>query len=206
MDIAQFNYTKLALNGNATCPDHMAVRQFPAILDPGHGWACAARAFLPPRCFPGARSQVPDRLVKRLVANHFVDYVMCIGYNFDHKMIEYAWMNSHVVSVQGNLVRARLTGASKTSQDGPRGQAGKDNQDQANQWRGVEVKILGYVTYDLAAQKFIQFDMVAMGHRWGGVSASRWEDFDRNPIGFEFRLATNRPEDRIPPYGFSDSY
>lgn len=162
-----------------------------------------ARAFLPPRCFPGARSQVPSNLVKRLAAHHFVDYVQCIGYPFDYKTIEYAWLTSTVVSVQGSLVRARLDGASKTSQDGPRGQAGKDNQDQLNQWRGVEVKILGWVTYDMAAEKFRQFDLVALGHRWGGVSGSRWEDFDRNPIGFEFRHATNRPEDRTPPYGLA---
>lgn len=160
-----------------------------------------ARAFLPPRCFPGARWRVPDRLIKRLAAHHFVDYVRCIGYPFDYRTIDYAWLNSTVSSVDGNLVKVRFTGASRTSQDGPRGQEGKDNQDQLNQWRGIEVKILGEATYDMAAEKFKQFDLVALGNRWGGVSASRWEDFEKNPIGFEFRLAPNDSHNRIPPYG-----
>lgn len=160
-----------------------------------------AREFLPKKLVQGARADVPAALIRRLAAHHIVDYVHCIGYPYDDEHVARASLTSTIVSVEGNLVTLRLTGASVTSQDGPRGQAGHENQDQSNQWRGVAVKILGRATYDCAAEKFTQFDMVALGERWGGVSMARWQDFDRNPIGFEFRLAGDRPIDRTPPYG-----
>jgi hypothetical protein len=162
-----------------------------------------ARAFLPETLEKGATREVPDALMKRLSVHHIVDYVHCIGYPYDDEHVERASLASTIESIERNLVKLRLTGASRTSQDGPRGQAGHDNLDQSNQWRGVEVTILGRATWDIGAGRFTQFDLVAIGQRWGGVSMSRWMDFDPNPIGFEFRLAGDRPIDRTPPYGIS---
>ena len=146
----------------------------------------------------GARYAVPNKLVKRLAAHHFVDYVQCIGYPYQYKTIEHASLTSSVESVEGNVVKVRLEGASKTSQKGSRKNRAEDADDNFTQSRGVEVKILGRATFDIKAEKFTQFDLVAIGHRWGGL---RWEDNARAPIGFEFRLAGDWPEDRTPPYG-----
>jgi hypothetical protein len=59
--------------------------------------------------------------------------------------------------------------------------------------------MLGRATYDVTAQAFTEFDLVAIGARWGGL---RWED-ESGPIGFEFRIAPGRTMDRTPPYGLT---
>lgn len=164
-----------------------------------------AQAFVPDRLEKGTRREIPATIVRRLAAHHFVDYVHCIGYPYDDAHIERAALTSTVESVDGEQVKLRLTGASRTSQKGPRGKTGEDNQDQTNQWRGVDVKILGHATWDGASQRFTQFELVAIGDRWGGVSMTRFADFAKNPIGFEFRLAGDRAIDRTSPYGIGGS-
>jgi len=164
-----------------------------------------ARELLPPNLVKGARHEVPERLVRRLAQHHLVDYVHCIGYPFEPEHVERAALIATVESIAGPLVELRLEGASRTSQDGPRGQAGHENEDQSRQWRGVDVELLGRATWDERAGRFLRFDLLALGHRWGGVSSSRWQDFAENPIGFEFRIAGRRPIDRTPPYGIHGS-
>ena len=165
-----------------------------------------AREFLPRRCAQGAKTEVPEKLVHRLAAHHFVDYVNCIGYPFETRMIEHASLTSTVVSIEENLVTIRLEGRSRTSQKGPKETPPDGDIDQTNQTRGVEVTLLGRATWDLAAEKFTVFDLVAIGNRWGGVSTTRWQDLSVEPIGFEFRLAGDRPMDRTPPYGLTWDY
>ena len=162
-----------------------------------------AREFLPRNFARGESGSVPKKLVHRLAAHHFVDYVRCIGYPYETRMIDYASLASTVVSIEENLVKIRLEGKSRTSQKGPRKTPPEGDVDQTNQTRGVEVKIVGRATWDLAAEKFTVFDLVAIGTRWGGISATRWHDLANEPIGFEFRLAGNRPMDRTPPYGLA---
>ena len=164
-----------------------------------------ARAFLPDRLEKGARHEVPATLVRRLAAHHFVDYVHCIGYPYDDAHIERAALTSTIESVDEGRVEIRLTGTSRTSQKGPRGKAGAENQDQTTQWRGVDVTVLGDATWDTTSERFTRFDLVAIGQRWGGVSMTRFADFAKNPIGFEFRLAGDRAIDRTAPYGICGS-
>lgn len=155
-----------------------------------------ADQFLPERREKGATREVPKPLVHRLAAHHFVDYVQCIGYPYEQSRIQHASLTSTVVGVEGHRIALRFEGKSKTSQDGAKGESDRTNTDQ---WRGVEVSILGRATYNLETNKFTVFDLVAIGKRWGGL---RWKD-DAGPIGFEFRLTPGRAMDRTPPYGLA---
>jgi hypothetical protein len=153
-----------------------------------------ARQFLPERLEAGATRDVPKKLVNRLAAHHFVDYVQCIGYPYDQSKIQHASLTVTVTKVDGDRVTLRLEGTWKTSQERTKDAEKRTNTDQ---WRGVEVTILGRATYDRKAEKFTAFDLVAIGQRWGGL---RWKD-EGSPIGFEFRLSPGRAMDRTPPYG-----
>jgi hypothetical protein len=157
-----------------------------------------ARQFLPKRREKGATRQVPKKLVNRLAAHHLVDYVQCIGYPYEYKTIKYASLTSTVVRAGSDQIVLRLEGRSKASQQGARGDA-NPRRSNTDQWRGVEVSLLGRATYDVKAEKFKTFDMVAIGKRWGGL---RWKD-EGGPIGFEFRIAPGRAMDRTPPYGLA---
>jgi hypothetical protein len=152
--------------------------------------------FLPERREKGATREVPKKLVNRLAAHHLVDYVQCIGYPYEHRTIKDASLTATVMQVERDRLTLRLEGKSKTSQEGARGASNRTN---TNQWRGVEVTILGRATYDLRAERFSAFDLVAIGKRWGGL---RWKD-EGGPIGFEFRIAAGRAMDRTPPYGLA---
>jgi hypothetical protein len=157
-----------------------------------------AQRFLPKRRAKGATATVPRSLVNRLAAHHFVDYVQCIGYPYEYRTIKHASLTSTVTQVEKGRMTLRLEGMSKTSQEGAR-PGSNPEPTHTDQWRGVEVAILGRATYDLKAERFTAFDVVAIGKRWGGL---RWKD-EGGPIGFEFRLARGRSMDRTPPYGLA---
>jgi hypothetical protein len=127
-----------------------------------------------------------------------VDYVQCIGYPYEYSTIKQASLTSTVMKTGNGRLTLRLEGKSKTAQEGPRGDE-NPKRTNTDQWRGVEVSMLGSATYDLKSEKFATFDLVAIGKRWGGL---RWKD-EGGPIGFEFRLAGNRAMDRTPPYGLN---
>ncbi len=154
------------------------------------------RQFLPEGREKGATREVPKELVNRLAAHHLVDYVQCIGYPYERSTIQHASLTSTVMRVEGDRVTIRLEGKSKTSQEGAKDPERRTNTDQ---WRGVEVALLGRATYDVKTERFTAFDLVAIGQRWGGL---RWKD-EGGPIGFEFRIAPGRAMDRTPPYGLS---
>jgi hypothetical protein len=188
-----------------------SMRDLPRTPPPADGWLVGSwnkdyvwfrkaemQQFLPERREMGATREVPKPLVNRLAAHHFVDYVQCIGYPYEHNTIRHASLTSTIVQVEGDRVTLRLGGNSKTSQEGARGGSNPDRTN-TNQWRGVEVTILGHATFDLKAEKFTTFDLVAIGTRWGGL---RWED-EGGPIGFEFRVSPGGSMDRTPPYGLA---
>ena len=55
---------------------------------------------------------------------------------------------------------------------------------------GVETRILGRATYDLDKGAFVEFEMVALGTRWGYTELNgRRRDPESGPVGFVFELA-----------------
>jgi hypothetical protein len=72
---------------------------------------------------------------------------------------------------------------------------------------GAEYRFLGYLRYDAARQRFVRFDVVALGEGWGGgrrqpatTNFYRGGEHRRWPMGIAMELVTaERPVDRIPP-------
>ena len=119
---------------------------------------------------------------------------------YDEKHVEKARLTAAVTAVDGNTVTLRLEGETRAAAEGRWPVRGyRDARNATPQKRGFETRLLGKATYDLKAERFTRFDMVAIGQRWGGL---RWKD-EGGPIGFEFRIAPGRAMDRTPPYGLT---
>jgi hypothetical protein len=75
------------------------------------------------------------------------------------------------------------------------------------QKRGYEARLLGRATYDVAKERFLTFELVAVGTRWGGTQFNvRRDDLDPAPMGVLFTLAGDSPWERVAPAFFNEVY
>lgn len=169
-----------------------------------------ARAFLPGQPVKGARLKVPRDLVERLARFHYVDLVRGHTAAFPAKAVERADLTVEVIDVRGNLVSLGFRGRTRTSEvhDGVHVE-GKWNAKAAGipepQTRGVDAKLEGQAVYDLKAERFLSFELLAVCERWGGNAYNGRldeRDFGPAPLGIVLRLAGNTAADRVPPMYF----
>lgn len=151
-----------------------------------------ARAFLPADPEPGARHEVPRRLVGRLARFHLLDNVRALNYAFfPEGAVEKAALTSEVVDVRGGLVSLRLEGATRAAQTETPHVAGE---------RGYDARLLGRATFDLGRRRFTAFELVAVGTRWGQGSCNlRHDDPGPAPMGVLLTLAGGSAAERLPP-------
>lgn len=145
-----------------------------------------ARSLLPASREPGARQPAPERLARRLAKCHLIDNVRGEAYPFDEADVKRAEMSLVVDRLDGDVVHFLIEGATRAEHGD----------------HGYESKLLGRASYDLKADKFTRFDLVAAGTRWGHRSrtGARQGDLDPAPLGIAFRLAaTTDGADRVPP-------
>jgi hypothetical protein len=66
--------------------------------------------------------------------------------------------------------------------------------------RGFETRLLGSAKYDLKQERFVAFEMVALGTRWGGTRYNRRaDDLEPGPPGVAFTLAGDTPAEHVAP-------
>ncbi len=97
-----------------------------------------------------------------------------------------------VRGVEGDLVRLRFEGASLAEERTPEAV------------RGFDARILGRASWNSKRERFVSFEMLAAGPRWGGKGPAptsvRSDDTGPNPLGVAFRLApSTEGPDRVPP-------
>ena len=71
--------------------------------------------------------------------------------------------------------------------------------------RGFEGKLLGRATFDPKTERFVAFELVAVGERWGATRYNFRTDLDRSPFGFASVLAGDKPIHHVAP-AFVDNY
>jgi hypothetical protein len=166
-----------------------------------------ARAFVPEQPVKGARHEVRRDVVKRLARYHFVDLVRGHTASFPQKAVERAELTAEVVDVKGNLVSLRYTGRTRTSEvhDGVHIE-GKWNAKGSGipdpQTRGIDARLEGEAVYDLKAERFVAFELVALSERWGGNAYNGRldeRDFGPAPLGFVLSLAGENAAERVAP-------
>jgi hypothetical protein len=169
-----------------------------------------ARAFLPEHPVKGAKGDVRRHLVERLARFHFVDLVRGHTASFPQKAVERADLAAEVVDVKGNLVSLAYKGATRTSEvhegvhiEGKWNAKGPGIPEP--QTRGVDAKLEGQAVYDLKAERFVSFELVALSQRWGGNAYNGrldHRDFGPAPMGIVLTLAGDSPAERVPPMYF----
>lgn len=108
-------------------------------------------------------------------------------------------MTLTVEHVTDEAVSLRLEG------HGTMGKPLDDKSKSEKRTRGCELNLLGYLRYDRRAEKFVQFDLVGVGHAWGNKMeyVNREIKLKEYPwtYGVACELVTgDSPIDRIPPY------
>jgi hypothetical protein len=146
-----------------------------------------AKQFLPAQPRVGKKHDLPLPVIHRIACAHLVDNVRGQTAPFEESHVKKARLTSEVTAVDGNVVTLRLEGETLTAREGPRK-------------HGLDLRLLGKATYDAAKERFLTFELVALGSRWGGTqNNSRRGDLDAAPIGLLFTLAGTGPCERVAP-------
>ena len=165
-----------------------------------------ARQWLPGDPKEGDIYKLPDHLANRLFCFHLVDNVRGQTLPFAPQEIKKSNLQIEVQERQQSNVRIKIRGHSKAVSKGE-WLLGK------NDWtptypldHSMKTKILGKATFDLSLNRFMEFEMVAIGKRYGKTqNNSRNNSPDSSYIGFLFTLAEGRTSEKIAP-AFVDIY
>ena len=160
-----------------------------------------AAALVPEEARIGASRAIAQDLVNRLYRLHLVDSVRGETQPFPVNGIEKATLASRVTEVKGDTVKLHLEGETRLTNEGVWSIAGfRDMQSPSPQKRGYDAKLLGRATFDRAKQRFTDFEMLAVGMRWGATQYNgRANDRDPAPMAVAFTLAGSAPAERVPP-------
>jgi hypothetical protein len=163
-----------------------------------------AERFLAGKIEPGRTRKVPRTLVKRLARFHFLDNVRGQTSPFPACAIEDATLTSRVTAVDGDVVSLRLEGRTKAVQKGDWSIRGFDDMNRpSGQERGLEMKLLGSARFDRKQGRFVGFEVVAVGTRWGGTQYNcRDNDLASAPFGAVLSLVGASRAERIAPEHF----
>jgi hypothetical protein len=158
------------------------------------------RGLLPERLEVGARRDLPRPIVRRLARFHLLDSVRGETPPWRDEHVRSIHMSTSVTAVEGTRVHLCLDGRVLNRQEGT--WAIRPFQEKLEgMTRGYDCRLRGELVYDIAAQRFERFDLVAAGDRWGGTEHNnRQEDLPSSPMGIFFQLAGSAPADRTPPH------
>ena len=173
-----------------------------------HAWFTReeAEGLLPPDASVGSRFPVPVAIVRRLARFHLLDNVRGETPMWREEEVRSAEMTVEVAAASPESVELRLEGGVQNLARGtwavrPFAEPLSDAE------RGFDCRLRGFLRYDRSRARFVRFDLLAVGMRWGGSEHNmRWDDLDPAPMGVAFELAGSQPGDRTPPQGISAGY
>jgi hypothetical protein len=104
---------------------------------------------------------------------------------FDDRHIKKARLTAEVTAVRDGVVSLRLEGETHAA-EGTR--------------HGLETRLLGKATWDERKERFLTFELLAVGSRWGATQFNvRRGDLGPAPMGVLFTLAGDSPAERVAP-------
>jgi hypothetical protein len=166
-----------------------------------YAWFTAEEAaqWVPARRVTGESALVPEPLVRRLVRFHLLDNVRGQTIPFDEEDVEKARITSTVTSVRGTIVTLRLEGETRAA-----GEAEvRDRGEMGPQKYGFETRILGTAEFDTQLNRFVKFEALAVGTRWGRTQYNfRRGDLEPSGIGVALTLAGDTPAEKVAPAHF----
>ncbi len=147
----------------------------------------------------GTHRAAPRALLRRLARFHLRDCVRGEPFAWPESAIQHMDLWSEVTGVNGSLVHLTLTGAVRLActASWTRPEDGEERSYPA----GFDCQLQGEATWDRLTNRFIAFDLLAAGQRWGANQYNnREDDLGPQPLGIGFTLAGTTPADRTPPH------
>jgi hypothetical protein len=164
-----------------------------------------ARQFLPAQVQLDQACQAPQALTLRLARLHLLDNVRGQTTPFPASAVQQAELSSRITAIDGDLITIGLAGVTRTMEQGKWWISGYRDMNQPSlQKRGMELKLLGRARYDLARERFVSFELVAVGTRSGGTPYNlRADDLAPAPFGVLMTLNGDSKAERVAPEHFS---
>ena len=165
------------------------------------------RSIVPADVQVGDRFALPEALHRRLVRHHFLDIVRGETPPWPREAPKSVRMSLECRLIEGDRVSLTLKGEGLLVEAGDWcAQPVKRSVYKTGEMccsigeRGFEPQILGYLTFDRKEQRFIRFDVVVAGMRWGGTTFNfRQEDVEPAGLGIAMTIAGSHERDRTPP-------
>ncbi len=155
-----------------------------------------ARQWLPAELTVGAEHTLPRPLALRLACLHLTDTVKGQTSTFSEEEIKELQIGVKVVALSNEFATLEIAGNSS---------ADSARKSRRTSPHGVKTTMMGNAKFDLKKERFAQFELVAVGKRWGYTRFNgRHRDATESPVGFVFQLATEQTP-RIAP-AFIDRY
>jgi hypothetical protein len=147
------------------------------------------KALVPANAKLGDEVPLPPALAFRLVAFHLHDNTTGQAPRWEKSQIRGRDLRLTVEEANESSVKLRLEGQVAMSTD----------TDLEKAERGIELRLLGFLTFDRAKDTFSRFDILALGRNWGRAAHNGEGRPGKGPIGLLVQLAGNSPYDRVAP-------
>lgn len=149
---------------------------------------------LPEKMTIGETTRVPSGLLTRLLRLHLIDNVRGQVSRFNAKDVLDKALSTRITDIAGDRVTLVLEGHSRAVNPGSAPDEPLDPRQPQTHERGVETTMLGVAEFDRQEMRFVRFDLIALGTRWGGTKYNgREHDLEPHAIGFALSLADDDP-------------
>jgi hypothetical protein len=173
-----------------------------------HVWFSPAemRQWLPTDLTVGSLQPLPEKLLERLVRFHLVDNVRGQTLPFARPDLAGSEILVQVADRTGSTVHLRIRGSTTAASGSDWDMSGSDWKPEPDHPRGIATQVLGRATYDTTASQFTQFELIALGYRWGfSENNGRRHQAEPSPVGYYFTLLPPDAVVTVPP-AFIDVY
>lgn len=122
----------------------------------------------------GHQFELPEFFTKRIAQFSLVDAVKGQTSPFKAEEIKGSRISGTIVSTDQAQVTIQITGATSG----------------VHRTRGVKTNLLGKATFDREKKRFLNFEIVCIGERWGRTPFNdRRKQLESSPIGYVFQMA-----------------
>ena len=163
-------------------------------------------SFAPAKAKTGEVYEVPTDVIKRIAQFHLLDSVKGETPFWPEDAVKVATAKAKVLSVSGDKVSIILVGQVKCVRK-PSGEINPYSGSAVDKEYGVDLRLTGRLIWDSQTKQFTQFNCLAYGDRWGATKYNvRFDDREKNPIGFAFELMPQTPENMTEPKFVNQGY
>lgn len=157
-----------------------------------------ARKFLPEdvgSLAVGDDYSLPQMIVDRFARFALIDTARGQTTHYQPEEVADSRVQGTITAINGSTIQISFVGSTSASSPKSRGREYP---------HGIGTKLLGKASYDLEKNRFVEFEWVAIGSRWGRtVFNGRSRKLQESPIGFVIRLAAEDAQRIAPAFLFA---